>query len=195
MDGIFELLRGISSLDAAERIGLRISGRRAGKGWACCPLHGEKTPSLCLFEDPARGWVCYGCHRGGDSVKLYSEYYHEDALTAARHLAEDFGVALPSGGGDVPRKPPGPTVYDLQRALEAYRREEYDKYIEVLRLCDAILSRAKRGDKVWEDKRFTKALAARSAAEQRLDFLHSATLAEIAEDYKAQKNQAVEKHE
>lgn len=30
-----------------------------------CPFHSDRTPSLHAYRDPARGWYCYGCRRGG----------------------------------------------------------------------------------------------------------------------------------
>lgn len=30
-----------------------------------CPFHEDDSPSLHLYAEPARGWYCYGCRRGG----------------------------------------------------------------------------------------------------------------------------------
>jgi hypothetical protein len=30
-----------------------------------CPFHDDETPSLHVFDEPERGWFCFGCHRGG----------------------------------------------------------------------------------------------------------------------------------
>lgn len=30
-----------------------------------CPFHPDDTPSLHVYADPAHGWYCYGCRRGG----------------------------------------------------------------------------------------------------------------------------------
>lgn len=30
-----------------------------------CPFHDDSTPSLHVYDDPARGWYCFGCRRGG----------------------------------------------------------------------------------------------------------------------------------
>jgi hypothetical protein len=36
---------------------------RSGK--VRCPFHEDRTPSLHVYEDPRRGWYCFGCGRGG----------------------------------------------------------------------------------------------------------------------------------
>jgi len=30
-----------------------------------CPFHPDRTPSLHVYDEPERGWTCFGCHRGG----------------------------------------------------------------------------------------------------------------------------------
>lgn len=35
-----------------------------------CPLHEDRSPSLHVYEDPAAGWFCFGCGRGGTAYDL-----------------------------------------------------------------------------------------------------------------------------
>ena len=35
-----------------------------------CPLHADRIPSLHVYEDPAEGWYCFGCGRGGSVYDL-----------------------------------------------------------------------------------------------------------------------------
>lgn len=39
-------------------------------GKVACPLHEDATPSLHVYEDPERGWYCYGCEQGGRVYQL-----------------------------------------------------------------------------------------------------------------------------
>jgi len=44
----------------------RLTGTPVGRsGKICCPFHKDHTPSLHVYEDPQRGWYCFGCGRGG----------------------------------------------------------------------------------------------------------------------------------
>lgn len=45
-------------------------------GYARCPLHEEKIPSLKLYDTPADGWYCWGCGRGGDLVEYAAWRLH-----------------------------------------------------------------------------------------------------------------------
>lgn len=55
--------------EAARLLGIALAPR-GGAEWACCPLHGEKTPS---FKVDRRSWHCFGCHEGGDSISLIAK--------------------------------------------------------------------------------------------------------------------------
>lgn len=62
-------------------------------GFARCPIHGENTPSLKLY-DGRRGWYCFGCHAGGDVVALAAALLHCSPVDAARQLDADFDLGL-----------------------------------------------------------------------------------------------------
>jgi len=50
----------------------QLTGQRVGRsGKIRCPFHHEdRTPSLHVYEDPSRGWYCFGCGRGGSIYDL-----------------------------------------------------------------------------------------------------------------------------
>jgi hypothetical protein len=51
----------------------RLTGLRVGRsGKVCCPFHEDRTPSLHVYEEPGRGWYCFGCGRGGSIYDLAS---------------------------------------------------------------------------------------------------------------------------
>lgn len=50
-----------------------LTGEDAPTGRAvCCPLpdHEDGTPSFYAYDDPERGWYCFGCNRGGSIYDL-----------------------------------------------------------------------------------------------------------------------------
>lgn len=177
MDSIFAAVRDIPAEEAAVRAGLvlRPHGRRA---WTCCPLHGEDTPSM-LFYGDGRGWYCFGCHRGGDALKLYEELYHLEPLDAARKLADDFGIAVDASA---PPPKPRPSVHNLARALERRRSADYSRLCLAWRMADGVLRAAAPGS-AWDDPVFVAALRARGAADDLLDWLHTAAIDELAAYY------------
>jgi CHC2 zinc finger len=47
-----------------------------------CPFHDDRTPSLHLYRDPARGWYCYGCGRGGSIYDFAALLWHRETRGA-----------------------------------------------------------------------------------------------------------------
>lgn len=180
---LFEQLKEIPASDAAIQCGISLK-QKGNKQWACCPLHGEKTESMCFY--PNGSWYCYGCHKGGDSVTLYQEMYNEDAVDAAKHLAADFGLSI-----DETSRPKGPSPrlvrYRLQQALEAWRSRQYDKFCRILFTAKAIINQPRSPEDEtdpWEDERFCAAIKAREVADFALDILADADTEELAEMYR-----------
>ena len=73
----------------ADFIGLSVN--RAG--FAVCPFHGEKTPSLKIYNG-GRGWCCFGCHKGGDVINLASLYYGLGFKDTLKRLNDDFNLGI-----------------------------------------------------------------------------------------------------
>lgn len=66
-------------------------------GFACCPLHGERTASLKVYDDPRRGWHCFGCGRGGTVIDLGMALWNTDFLGACSMLNDEFQLGIPMG--------------------------------------------------------------------------------------------------
>ena len=89
-----------SRLSIADVIGRRVEWDKRktndakGDYWACCPFHGEKSPSFHV-EDRKGFFYCFGCHEKGDSIgftmKMDNLAFHE----AVEMLAGVAGMPLP----------------------------------------------------------------------------------------------------
>lgn len=66
-------------------------------GFAVCPLHGDTDASLKVYGG-GRGWVCYGCHKGGDVINLARELYGIGFKDALQRINQDFGLGLDIDG-------------------------------------------------------------------------------------------------
>ncbi len=75
----------------------RLTGVRVGRdGKVRCPFHEDRTPSLHVYEDPQRGWYCFGCGRGGSindfaAALLGSGTRGQDFIELRRELAASLG--------------------------------------------------------------------------------------------------------
>ncbi len=79
--------------DIVEIIGSRIQLKKAGRDYkACCPFHGEKTPSFTV--SPAKGFYhCFGCGAHGTALGFLMEYDRLEFVPAVEELAARGGGA------------------------------------------------------------------------------------------------------
>ena len=82
-------------------VGQRVSWDRrktnAAKGdyWACCPFHGEKSPSF-HCEDRKGRYHCFGCGVSGDHFKFLTELDGLSFPEAVERIADMAGVPMPA---------------------------------------------------------------------------------------------------
>ncbi len=65
-----------------------------GDYWACCPFHGEKSPSF-HCEDRKGRYHCFGCGVTGDHFRFLSELEGLSFPEAVQQIADMAGVAMP----------------------------------------------------------------------------------------------------
>ncbi len=66
-----------------------------GDYWACCPFHGEKTPSF--HADDRRGrYHCFGCGVSGDHFRFLTEHGGLRFPEAVEKLAGEAGIPMPA---------------------------------------------------------------------------------------------------
>ncbi len=82
-------------------IGQRVSWDRRktnaprGDYWACCPFHGEKSPSF-HCEDKKGRYHCFGCGVSGDHFKFLTELDGMGFPEAVEKIADLAGVPMPA---------------------------------------------------------------------------------------------------
>ena len=121
MTDIFrEVRERVSAQDAARHYGLTFDRR----GWALCPFHNDKHPSMSFHKGRFR---CWSCGAAGDSIDFTGRLLGLDAMGAVERLNADFGLALP-----LHRKPTQAEaqaarhrqeVAEAHRAFEEWRSE------------------------------------------------------------------------
>ena len=73
----------------------RKSQPQRGDFWACCPFHGEKTPSF--HADDRRGiYHCFGCGASGDHFRFLTEKAGMSFPEAVEKVAGMAGVPMPA---------------------------------------------------------------------------------------------------
>lgn len=102
-----------NTIDIVDVVGNYVELKKAGANYkACCPFHGEKTPSF-VVSPSKQIYHCFGCGVGGDSIKFVMELEKLTYPEAVEKLASMFNFSL--------RYTKGSSDYsDAKRVLEAF---------------------------------------------------------------------------
>lgn len=65
-----------------------------GDYWACCPFHGEKSPSF-HCEDRKGRYHCFGCGVSGDHFRFMTELEGLNFPEAVQQVADMAGISMP----------------------------------------------------------------------------------------------------
>jgi len=115
----------IARADIVELIGSRVPLKKAGKEFkACCPFHGEKTPSFHVVPDKAF-YHCFGCGVHGTAITFLMDHDHLSFVEAVEDLAARVGLDVPHEEQVGARQaPPSEALFTLlDKTAELYRRE------------------------------------------------------------------------
>lgn len=80
-----EIKQTVSMRDVLSRYGVQVRGNMC-----CCPIHGERHPSMKVFKD---GYKCFACNSNGDIFKFVQEMEKCDFKTAFTILGGTYKQA------------------------------------------------------------------------------------------------------
>lgn len=98
---------------------------KSGRNWkACCPFHGEKTPSFYVYDDH---FHCFGCGAHGDAITFLMRAEGASFPEAVERLAAEAGMEVPKPSAqEAARERRARDLYAVMAAAaEAYHRRLY----------------------------------------------------------------------
>ena len=114
----------LARTDIIEVLGSRVQLKKAGREWkACCPFHGEKTPSFTVSQQK-QFYHCFGCGAHGTALTFLMEHDRLAFPEAVEELASRAGLEVPrEGGGPDPRDRVQDDLFALTEAVDQHFRE------------------------------------------------------------------------
>ncbi|GAB6049560.1 hypothetical protein JCM16106_04040 [Hydrogenophilus islandicus] len=93
----------LARVDIVEVIGKRIKLKKSGVNYfACCPFHGEKTPSFSV--SPSKQFYhCFGCGAHGTAITFLMAYEGLTFPAAVEALAHEVGLTVPKSHASDPQ--------------------------------------------------------------------------------------------
>ena len=124
----------IARADIAEIIGTRVPLKKQGREYkACCPFHGEKTPSFWVSPEK-QFYHCFGCGKHGTVIGFLMDYDRMSFPEAIEDLAGRLGLEVPREGGDngaAPRRV-DESAFDLMARVASHWQEQLQRNERVL---------------------------------------------------------------
>ena len=125
---IDELMR---RTDIVEVINSRVPLKKAGREYkACCPFHGEKTPSFTV-SSTKQFYHCFGCGAHGTALGFLMDYEHLGFPEAVEELASLAGLEVPREQG--PGTDRRPDLYGTLEAAAGFYKEQLKHHAEAIR--------------------------------------------------------------
>lgn len=91
-------------LDVVDVISQFLEIKKSGANFkACCPFHGEKTPSF-VISPTKQIYHCFGCGVGGDSIKFVMEYEKLAYPEAIEKLSSMYNIPLSYENSNQPKQ-------------------------------------------------------------------------------------------
>lgn len=108
--------------DIVEVVGARLQLKKAGREYkACCPFHGEKTPSFTV--SPEKGFYhCFGCGAHGTTLGFLMDHDRLDFVAAIEELAAMYGLDVPREETAMSGPPTAPLIKLLGDAAEFFQQ-------------------------------------------------------------------------
>ncbi len=141
----------MNRVDVVEVIDTRVPLKKAGKEYkACCPFHGEKTPSFTV-SSVKQFYHCFGCGAHGTAISFLMEYEHLSFPEAIEELAHQAGL-------DVPRESSSQSdqttaqirqkhdLYDLMEAAKQYYLQQLRQHPTAKIAVDYLKNRGLSGE-------------------------------------------------
>jgi DNA primase len=120
-DFIDQLLARVDIVDVIDR---RVPLKKAGQNYqACCPFHGEKTPSFTV-SPTKQFYHCFGCGAHGTAIGFLMEYGGMSFVDAVKSLADEVGLKIPQDTTLPSRPRSGPDLTEtLAKAAAFYKSQ------------------------------------------------------------------------
>ncbi|MFA7316302.1 MAG: DNA primase [Sulfuricella sp.] len=119
---IQDLLNRLDIVDVVERY---VPLKKAGAHYmACCPFHGEKTPSFSI-SPTKQFYHCFGCGAHGTAISFVMEYQGLGFVEAVEDLARSAGMTVPQEAvAEKQRSAQSADLAEVMLQATSYYREE-----------------------------------------------------------------------
>lgn len=139
----------LNRIDLVDLIDGYVPLKKAGANYkACCPFHGEKTPSFTV--SPSKQFYhCFGCGANGSAISFLMEYDHMEFRDAVEKLASSAGLEIPSEAQSYQKKvtvSEGIDLYKLMDSVTEFYQTQLRQHPDKQQAIDYLKKRGLSGE-------------------------------------------------
>lgn len=113
----------VARTDIIHIIGSRLELKKRGNTHTCrCPFHDEKTPSFTVSQSK-QFYYCFGCGAHGNVIGFLMEYDRLPFVDAVAHLAQQFGLSIPTEANNEDTEKQRALYSILDQAQKIYQQQ------------------------------------------------------------------------
>jgi len=149
----------LDRVDIVDLIDSFLPLKKAGNNYkACCPFHGEKTPSFTVSREK-QFYHCFGCGAHGTAISWLMEHDHQEFRDAVETLAGQVGMEVPSDDNYVKTstKVEGIDLYQLSADVAKFYAQQLKVHPASKAAKDYLIGRGLSGE-IAKQERYQKAL-------------------------------------
>ncbi|MFV2060716.1 MAG: DNA primase [Gammaproteobacteria bacterium] len=141
----------MNRVDVVEVIDAKVPLKKAGKEYkACCPFHGENTPSFTV-SSVKQFYHCFGCGAHGTAISFLMEYEHLSFPEAIEELAHQVGLDVPRESSQHSEQTTAQIrqkhdLYDLMEAAKQYYLQQLRQHPTAKIAIDYLKNRGLSGE-------------------------------------------------
>ena len=139
----------LNRIDVVDLIDGYVPLKKAGANYkACCPFHGEKSPSFTV-SPTKQFYHCFGCGVSGTAISFLMEYDHMEFREAIEKLASGAGMEIPEESqGFTPKKTTseGIDLYKLMEQVSEFYQNQLKTHPAKQEAIDYLQKRGLSGD-------------------------------------------------
>ena len=139
----------LNRIDIVDLIDGYVPLKKAGANYkACCPFHGEKTPSFTV-SPTKQFYHCFGCGVNGTAITFLMEYDHMEFREAIEKLASSAGMEIPEESqAYTPKKTvsQGIDLYQLMNQVNEFYQTQLRQHSNKQQAIDYLQKRGLSGD-------------------------------------------------
>lgn len=148
-----------------------------GDYWACCPFHGEKSPSF-HCEDKKGRYYCFGCGESGDHFRFLTQLDGMAFPEAVERVADMAGIALPAYDPEAQKRDEQrATLFDVMDAATAWFEQNLQTrigtdaraYLRGRGLSDATIAKFRLGFAPDSRSALKEHLASKGASKEQIE--------------------------